>query len=127
MSMIDVTEVTHAPGPDLPAWGPCAVLCVGRRPPVLFGTGSGASPRPGPGRARRGRRDSSPAGGAAPRPGRRVLAARAIFLGALAGALLLRQAETLYVLGVALLLRTVTSVTTHRLSASRPAWTEVPS
>ncbi|MCG8965231.1 MULTISPECIES: YoaK family protein [Streptomyces] len=71
--------------------------------------------------------DSSPAGGAAPRPGPRILSVLAMFLGALAGALLLRHAEILYVLGVALLLLTVTSVTTHRLTASRPAWTEVPS
>jgi uncharacterized membrane protein YoaK (UPF0700 family) len=67
--------------------------------------------------------DSSPAGGAAPRPGRRVLSVLAMFLGALAGALLLRHAELPAVLGLALLLLVVTSAVTHRLSASAPAWT----
>ncbi|WP_217143524.1 YoaK family protein [Streptomyces sp. AC627_RSS907] len=67
--------------------------------------------------------DSSPAGGAAPRPGRRVLSVLAMFLGALAGALLLRHAELVHVLGLSLMLLVVTSVAVHRLSASAPAWT----
>ncbi|MFJ8543624.1 YoaK family protein [Streptomyces sp. NPDC093586] len=71
--------------------------------------------------------DSSPAGGATPRPGRRVLSVLAMFTGALAGALLLRHAELPYVLGLALLLLAVTSAVTHRLSASAPAWTRPPS
>ncbi|MFI2410511.1 YoaK family protein [Streptomyces sp. NPDC018947] len=66
--------------------------------------------------------DSSPAGGAAPRPGRRVLSVLAMFLGALAGALLLGHAELLFVLGLSLLLLVVTSAAAHRLSASDPAW-----
>ncbi|MFD8275249.1 YoaK family protein [Streptomyces flaveolus] len=71
--------------------------------------------------------DSSPAGGATPRPGRRVLSVLAMFLGALAGALLLRHAELLHILALTLLMLVVTSVATHRLSASSPAWTRPPS
>ncbi|MER7719327.1 YoaK family protein [Streptomyces flaveolus] len=71
--------------------------------------------------------DSSPAGGATPRPGRRVLSVLAMFLGALAGALLLRHAELLYILVLTLLMLAVTSAAAHRLSASSPAWTRPPS
>ncbi|MFJ9202701.1 YoaK family protein [Streptomyces flaveolus] len=71
--------------------------------------------------------DSSPAGGATPRPGRRVLSVLAMFLGALAGALLLRHAELLHILVLTLLMLVVTSAATHRLSASSPAWTRPPS
>jgi uncharacterized membrane protein YoaK (UPF0700 family) len=71
--------------------------------------------------------DSSPAGGATPRPGRRILSVLAMFLGALAGALLLRHAELLYILVLTLLMLVVTSVAAHRLSASSPAWTRPPS
>ncbi|MER7195137.1 YoaK family protein [Streptomyces flaveolus] len=71
--------------------------------------------------------DSSPAGGATPRPGRRILSVLAMFLGALAGALLLRHAELLSILVLTLLMLVVTSVATHRLSASSPAWTRPPS
>ncbi|CAL9371236.1 hypothetical protein SUDANB1_00868 [Streptomyces sp. enrichment culture] len=67
--------------------------------------------------------DSSPAGGPTPRPGRRILSVLAMFLGALVGALLLRHAELLHILVLVLLLLIVTSVATHRLSASAPAWT----
>lgn len=67
--------------------------------------------------------DSSPAGGPAPRPGRRVLSVLAMFLGALAGALLLGHAELLHILVLVLLLLIVTSVAAYRLSASDPAWT----
>ncbi|MFF9018909.1 YoaK family protein [Streptomyces eurythermus] len=66
--------------------------------------------------------DSSPAGGPAPRPGRRVLSVLAMFLGALAGALLLGHAELLHILALVLLPLVVTSVAAHRLSASGPAW-----
>jgi uncharacterized membrane protein YoaK (UPF0700 family) len=71
--------------------------------------------------------DSSPAGGTTPRPGRRLLSVLAMFVGALAGALLLRHAELLFVLGLALSFLVATSVTAHRLSASGPAWTRPPS
>ncbi|MEV5518746.1 YoaK family protein [Streptomyces flaveolus] len=71
--------------------------------------------------------DSSPAGGATPRPGRRVLSVLAMFLGALAGALLLQHAELLHILVLTLLMLVVTSAATHRLSASSPAWTRPPS
>jgi uncharacterized membrane protein YoaK (UPF0700 family) len=71
--------------------------------------------------------DSAPAGGATPRPGRRVLSVLAMFLGALTGALLLRHAELLYILALTLLMLVVTSVATQRLSASSPAWTRPPS
>ncbi|MEV0244244.1 YoaK family protein [Streptomyces sp. NPDC050674] len=67
--------------------------------------------------------DSSPAGGPTPRPGRRILSVLAMFLGALVGALLLGHAELLHILVLVLLLLIVTSVATHRLSASDPAWT----
>ncbi|MGY5032956.1 YoaK family protein [Streptomyces sp. 900116325] len=71
--------------------------------------------------------DSSPVGGAPSRPGRRILSVLAIFLGALAGALLLRHAELLYILGLALVLLIVTSAATYRLSVSAPAWTKAQS
>ncbi|MFI0240411.1 YoaK family protein [Streptomyces sp. NPDC016845] len=72
--------------------------------------------------------DSSPAGGAAPRPGRRVLSVVAMFLGALVGALLLLDAALLLVLALALLLLTAVSLSAyrlsaHHLSASAPEWT----
>lgn len=67
--------------------------------------------------------DSSPAGGAAPRPGRRILSVLAMFLGALAGGLLLRHAEPLYILVLVLVLLVVASTATYRLSVSDPAWT----
>ncbi|MFG3102493.1 YoaK family protein [Streptomyces sp. NPDC048182] len=70
--------------------------------------------------------DSAPAGGAAPRPGRRVLSVLAMFLGALAGALLLRHDALLAVLGAALLLLVATAAAVHRLSAAGSAWTAPP-
>ena len=66
--------------------------------------------------------DSTPAGGAAPRPGRRILSVLAMFLGALAGAALLLHAELALTLGLALVLLAVTSVAAHRLSATDAAW-----
>jgi uncharacterized membrane protein YoaK (UPF0700 family) len=66
--------------------------------------------------------DSAPAGGTAPRPGRRILSVLAMFLGALAGAALLLHAELALTLGLALVLLSVTSLVTQRLSASDAAW-----
>ncbi|MFF8971842.1 YoaK family protein [Streptomyces sp. NPDC014995] len=66
--------------------------------------------------------DSTPAGGAAPRPGRRILSVLAMFLGALIGAELLRHGHLVLTLGLALLLLAVTSVTIHRLSTADAAW-----
>ncbi|HEY9329726.1 MAG TPA: YoaK family protein [Streptomyces sp.] len=67
--------------------------------------------------------DSVPAGGPAPRPGRRILSVLAMFLGALSGGLLLLHTELSLVLGLVLVLLAVTSVAAHRLSASDAAWT----
>lgn len=66
--------------------------------------------------------DSTPAGGAAPRPGRRILSVLAMFLGALVGAELLLHGHPVLTLGLALLLLAATSVTTHRLSTADAVW-----
>ncbi|MEU3183902.1 YoaK family protein [Streptomyces sp. NPDC006923] len=66
--------------------------------------------------------DSTTAGGTAPRPGRRILSVLVMFLGAFAGAEILRNAGLTLILGLALLLLVVTSVATYRLSASGAAW-----
>ncbi|MFB0617648.1 YoaK family protein [Streptomyces sp. AGS-58] len=66
--------------------------------------------------------DSTPAGGEAPRPGRRILSVLAMFTGALAGALLLRHGHLVLTLGLALALLAATSVTVHRLSAANAGW-----
>ncbi|MFF2964046.1 YoaK family protein [Streptomyces sp. NPDC057963] len=66
--------------------------------------------------------DSTPAGGAAPRPGRRILSVLAIFLGALAGAVLLAHTGLVLVLVLTLVLLVVTSAAAHRLSASDAPW-----
>ncbi|MFE4868121.1 YoaK family protein [Streptomyces sp. NPDC056682] len=66
--------------------------------------------------------DSTPAGGAAPRPGRRILSVLAMFLGALTGAQLLRHGHLVLTLGLALLLLAATSVITHRLATTDAAW-----
>ncbi|MBX7553891.1 YoaK family protein [Streptomyces sp. NPDC004232] len=71
--------------------------------------------------------DSTPAGGAAPRPGRRILSVLAMLLGAFAGAQLVLHGHLVLTLGLALLLLALVSVTTHRLSAADPAWTRSPS
>ncbi|WP_405984089.1 YoaK family protein [Streptomyces sp. NBC_00872] len=68
--------------------------------------------------------DSTPAGGSAPRPGRRILSVLAMFLGALASAELVLHAELTLALCLGLVLLVVASVTTHRLSASNAAWTK---
>jgi len=71
--------------------------------------------------------DSTPAGGEAPRPGRRILSVLAMFLGAFVGAQLVLHGHLVLTLSLALLLLAVVSVTTHRLSAAGPAWTRSPS
>lgn len=68
--------------------------------------------------------DSTPAGGAAPRPGRRVLSVLAMLLGALAGTALLLHTEVAVTLALSLLLLAATSLTSHRLAASNAPWTE---
>ncbi|MCX4531999.1 DUF1275 domain-containing protein [Streptomyces sp. NBC_00841] len=65
----------------------------------------------------------SASAGPVPRPGRRILSVLAMFLGALAGAVLLRYAGLTPTLGLVLVLLTATSVAGHRLSASSAAWT----
>ncbi|MGW0881858.1 YoaK family protein [Streptomyces sp. NPDC002671] len=71
--------------------------------------------------------DSTPAGGAAPRPGRRILSVLAMLLGAFVGTELLLHGHLVLTLGLALLLLALTSVVTHRLSATDAAWTRSPS
>ena len=66
--------------------------------------------------------DSTSAGGAAPRPGRRILSVLAMFLGALVGAQLVLHGHLVSTLGLALLLLSVISVTTHRLSTAEAPW-----
>ncbi|MGW2036074.1 MULTISPECIES: YoaK family protein [Streptomyces] len=71
--------------------------------------------------------DSPAAGGAAPRPGRRILSVLAMLLGALVGAELVLHGHLVSTLVLCLLLLAVTSVLTHRLSAGDPVWTRPPS
>ncbi|WP_030058871.1 YoaK family protein [Streptomyces novaecaesareae] len=71
--------------------------------------------------------DSTPAGGQAPRPGRRILSALAMLLGAFAGAQLVLHGHLVLTLGLILLLLALVAATTHRLSAGAPAWTRPPS
>ncbi|GAB2908414.1 DUF1275 family protein [Streptomyces heilongjiangensis] len=71
--------------------------------------------------------DSTPGGGPAPRPGRRILSVLAMFLGALAGALLLRHAGLTATLGLILLLLAPTCAAAWRLAGSDAAWTRPPS
>ncbi|MER6140444.1 YoaK family protein [Streptomyces sparsogenes] len=66
--------------------------------------------------------DSRPAGGRAPRPGRRVLSVLVMFLGALIGAQLVLHAHLVAALGLAALLLLVTAAATYRLSASDAPW-----
>ncbi|MDQ0935642.1 YoaK family protein [Streptomyces turgidiscabies] len=66
--------------------------------------------------------DSTPAGGEAPRPGRRILSVLAMFLGALVGAQLVLHGHLVLTLGLTLVLLAVTSVITHRLSTADAAW-----
>ncbi|ELS57347.1 hypothetical protein STVIR_1788 [Streptomyces viridochromogenes Tue57] len=60
--------------------------------------------------------DSTPAGGEAPRPGRRVLSVVAMFLGALVGAQFVLHGHLVLALGLTLVLPAVTATVTHRLS-----------
>ncbi|MFF8727021.1 YoaK family protein [Streptomyces sp. NPDC015171] len=71
--------------------------------------------------------DSRAAGGAAPRPGRRILSVIAMLLGAFVGAELVLHDRLVLALGLSVLLLALTSAVTHRLSASDPAWTRPPS
>ncbi|WP_327313373.1 YoaK family protein [Streptomyces sp. NBC_01235] len=66
--------------------------------------------------------DSTPAGGGAPRPGRRILSVLAMLLGALIGAQLLLHSHLVLTLVLTLLLLAVASVTIHRLSTADAAW-----
>lgn len=66
--------------------------------------------------------DSGPAGGAAPRAGRRLLSVLAMFLGALPGGLLVLQARLVMVLGLCLALLVVVSLAAYRLSRAAEAW-----
>ncbi|MGW0609660.1 YoaK family protein [Streptomyces sp. NPDC002788] len=66
--------------------------------------------------------DSTPAGGEAPRPGRRILSVLAMFLGALAGAHLILHGHLVLALVLTLALLAVTSVITHRLSSADASW-----
>ncbi|MFE2581052.1 YoaK family protein [Streptomyces sp. NPDC059378] len=67
--------------------------------------------------------DSTPAGGAAPRPGRRILSVLVMLLGAFVGAALLLHGHLVLTLGLALLLLALTTAVTHRLSGTDAAWT----
>ncbi|MEU2281636.1 YoaK family protein [Streptomyces sp. NPDC013178] len=66
--------------------------------------------------------DSTPAGGEAPRPGRRILSVLAMFLGALVGAQLVLHGHLVLGLGLTLVLLAVTSAITHRLSTVDATW-----
>ncbi|MEV0173244.1 YoaK family protein [Streptomyces sp. NPDC050803] len=66
--------------------------------------------------------DSTPAGGEAPRPGRRVLSVLAMFLGALVGALLVLHGHLVLALGLTAVLLAVTAAITHRLRTPDAAW-----
>ncbi|MGV9420034.1 YoaK family protein [Streptomyces sp. NPDC003674] len=67
--------------------------------------------------------DSPAAGGEAPRPGRRILSVLAMFLGALAGGLLVLHGHLVLTLALTLVLLAATSVITHRLSSAAATWT----
>ncbi|MFB6713119.1 YoaK family protein [Streptomyces sp. NPDC056237] len=69
--------------------------------------------------------DSGPAGGAAPRPGRRILSVLAMFLSALAGAVLLKIGISL-VLAVALALLATGAAVLWRLSVPGAGWAAAP-
>ncbi|AXE89653.1 YoaK family protein [Streptomyces sp. Go-475] len=66
--------------------------------------------------------DSTPAGGEAPRPGRRVLSVLAMFLGALVGGRLVLHGHLVLTLGLAVVLLAVTAAVTHRLSSADASW-----
>ncbi|MFE3876322.1 YoaK family protein [Kitasatospora sp. NPDC059146] len=66
--------------------------------------------------------DSAPAGGTAPRPGRRILSALAMLLGGLAGAALVLHGRPATALALAALLLLATALTAHRVSAPDAHW-----
>ncbi|MFF5982647.1 YoaK family protein [Streptomyces olindensis] len=71
--------------------------------------------------------DSTPAGGEAPRPGRRILSVLAMFLGALAGAGLILNGHLVWALVAVLVPLAAVAVAVHRLSAGTAAWIRPPS
>ncbi|MBO1414765.1 YoaK family protein [Streptomyces sp. FH025] len=66
--------------------------------------------------------DSTAAGGAAPRPGRRILSALAMLLGGLAGAALVLHGQLATALALAALLLLATALAAHRVSAPDAHW-----
>ncbi|MFF0414792.1 YoaK family protein [Kitasatospora sp. NPDC004745] len=66
--------------------------------------------------------DSAPAGGGAPRPGRRILSALAMMLGGVAGGVLVLHGLLVAALGLASALLLATAVTAHRVSAPDAPW-----
>ncbi|MFJ2863096.1 YoaK family protein [Kitasatospora sp. NPDC087314] len=66
--------------------------------------------------------DSAPAGGAAPRPGRRILSALAMLLGGVAGAALVLHGRPAAALALAALLLLATALTAHRVSVPDAHW-----
>lgn len=70
--------------------------------------------------------DSVPAGGEAPRSGRRILSVLAMFLGALAGAQLVLHGHLVLALSLVPVLLAGTSVTARCLSSSDPGWVRPP-
>ncbi|MFF4219500.1 YoaK family protein [Streptomyces nondiastaticus] len=66
--------------------------------------------------------DSTAAGGAAPRPGRRILSALAMLLGGLAGAALILHGRPAAALALAALLLLATALTARRVSAPDAHW-----
>ncbi|MER6523952.1 YoaK family protein [Streptomyces sp. NPDC001508] len=71
--------------------------------------------------------DSTPAGGVAPMPGRRMLSVLAMLCGALVGAEFVLHGHLVLSLGLTLLLLLLVSAVTHRLSDTDAAWTRPPS
>jgi uncharacterized membrane protein YoaK (UPF0700 family) len=67
--------------------------------------------------------DSTPAGGANPNPGRRLLATATMFLGAAIGAFLIFHVGVSAVLALALALLLLNGIASYRLSSSSDAWT----
>lgn len=71
--------------------------------------------------------DSTPAGGVAPKPGRRMLSVTAMPCGALAGAECVLHGELVLTLCLAPLLLLLVSAVTHRLSDTDAPWIRPPS
>ncbi|CCK28540.1 putative membrane protein [Streptomyces davaonensis JCM 4913] len=71
--------------------------------------------------------DSTPGGGKAPRPGRRILSVLTMFVGAYGGAQLVLHDHLVLTLALILLLLALASTATHRLSSQDPPWTRSPS